>query len=270
MDRPAAHAVHVAGYLRAIDGSVLDEAVQRSGKVAHGERLGRPIIHLEVYVGRIVGPPCGIAVGIPDALEICRNAVGPRTAYQQVADETEIHHLQAGVRGAFGIAGQTPVGRHLRKGGIIIAGEPKLQPVGNGLVISDMRFTHGIRILALGGIHPLLRQSLLIHSVEIRITVEAGKTGRSADHYRDRGCAAYPKPRSRIHFAVTLHRLYAILVAHAFLTVGALPDIGILPVSAHPVAKLSADGKLVVGNALNLHSPPWRITIQGEVERTAT
>ena len=130
-----------------------------------------------------------------------------------------------------------------------------------------MRFEHGVRILALGGIHPLLRQRLLVQSVEIRIAVEAGIAGRCTDHYRDRGCPAHPESRSRIHFTVTLYRLYAVLVAHAFLAVGAFPDIRILPVCTHPVPKLSADGEFVVGNALHLYSPPWRIAVQGEVER---
>ena len=130
MDGPPPHAVEVAGDLRAVHGSILDEAYQRGRKVAHRERLGRPVIHLEVNVGSIVGAPGGEPVGTPDALEVDGGAVGARTAYQQVAPETEIHHLQARICRTLCIAGETTVRGHLVKLGVD-SGEIQLHPVGN-------------------------------------------------------------------------------------------------------------------------------------------
>lgn len=71
MAGPATASVHLLGGLRAPFGETLEEIEEHLvafGKIGH---FGRPVVHLEVDVRRVLGSPDGLRIAVPDALEIC-------------------------------------------------------------------------------------------------------------------------------------------------------------------------------------------------------
>ena len=56
--------------------------------------LGRPIIHLHIYVGRIFSVPRCTQLVIPYTLQIGCLTAGLRTAYQKITPELEIERSQ--------------------------------------------------------------------------------------------------------------------------------------------------------------------------------
>ena len=79
---------------------------------AFGEagNFGRPVVHLDVDIGVVIGAP-GRAVGvIPESLQIRRKAAGPRRGYQQIASELEESGLELGIRLAGGVPDEPFVG----------------------------------------------------------------------------------------------------------------------------------------------------------------
>ena len=70
MDCPALHVVHVPYHFSAGYRAVLDECHQRKCAGAESERLGRPVIHLDVDVGVEVGSPGGMTVLAPYSLKV--------------------------------------------------------------------------------------------------------------------------------------------------------------------------------------------------------
>ena len=73
----------------------LDQRIVQFGQVA---RLRRPVVHLQVDVGVVVGVPRCIDVLVPNALQVGRQRSGATAANQQVATELEVGRQQVRIR----------------------------------------------------------------------------------------------------------------------------------------------------------------------------
>ena len=72
--------------------------------------FGQPVIFLSVDIGSIVTAPGWTEVGVPNTLQVSRNAQCTRTADQQITSVLEVQYLQILIFLAFGITFQTLVG----------------------------------------------------------------------------------------------------------------------------------------------------------------
>ncbi len=87
-----------------------DERFSTLGKIC---RLSRPVIHLGVDVDGVLAFPRWGHAFVPDTLQICRLAAGPRAADKQVSSELEIKCRKLWVIGLFRIA-DSLIGRKFR------------------------------------------------------------------------------------------------------------------------------------------------------------
>ena len=87
----------------------LHETVQRPGQLGQIGRLGRPVVHLDIDVGVVVGIPRRRQAVVPQALQIGRQGIA-RAGDQQVAAELHVQRLQLGVVAIAGVGGDAGVG----------------------------------------------------------------------------------------------------------------------------------------------------------------
>lgn len=71
-------------------GQVAGEVEQRLVQLGQSGRLGGPVVHLDVDVGRVVGAPAGTDIDVPDALQVRRLRTGAAAGDEQVPTEVEV------------------------------------------------------------------------------------------------------------------------------------------------------------------------------------
>jgi len=96
-------------------GEVGDQVEERLVALGEAGGLGRPVVHLDVDVGRPVGVPGRGDLGVPDALEVRRLGAGPRGGDQQVAAVGEEQGGEARVGAAGFGGGEAFTGRAVRR-----------------------------------------------------------------------------------------------------------------------------------------------------------
>ena len=94
---PSARAVEFRGCRASRPRQLLDHAEQRLVRLREICNLGRPIVHLGVYVDRIFAVPRGERLAVPYTLQRCGLAAGLRRADQQIAPELKQQCRQRGI-----------------------------------------------------------------------------------------------------------------------------------------------------------------------------
>ena len=97
--------------------------------------LGRPVVHLQVDVGVVVGVPRRVDVLVPDPLQVGRQRARPTRAEQQVAAELEPGRQQVGVGATLPDLRQPFVGRQLAQAA---AAEVEVHAVERHRVLGDL------------------------------------------------------------------------------------------------------------------------------------
>ena len=89
MEDPAPGAIVLPGHVAPLVGELADHPEQRFGALGEVPDLGRPVVHLGVDVGRVLGIPGRIHLVVPDALEVGRLGPRPGRGDEEIAAELE-------------------------------------------------------------------------------------------------------------------------------------------------------------------------------------
>ena len=111
VEHEAAGAVHLLRRPAAAVERHPDQVEQRPGGFGQVADFRRPVVHLDVDVGRVLAVPGRCEALVPDALEVGRHRAGAAAAHQQVAAELEVQGGEPGIFLPALDARQTLVGR---------------------------------------------------------------------------------------------------------------------------------------------------------------